>query len=67
MPCISAGLDGSCGHCGASGLALAVLAGDPDSFSRVDLSRPAAALRKEFPLFPVREWEVACLVCSSKS
>ncbi|GAB4814761.1 hypothetical protein N2152v2_001807 [Parachlorella kessleri] len=41
-------------------------AGDPDSFSRVDLSRPAKQLQREFPLFPGKAAAMVCDVSAGQ-
>lgn len=52
--------DSRCGAADEGSQHVAGTAGDPDSFSKVDISRPEAQLRKEFPLFP---GAAAALVC----
>jgi hypothetical protein len=44
-------------------LPAAAAAGDPESFSRLDLSLPDSELRRRFPLFPVRG-SAAAAICS---
>lgn len=40
----------------------AAAAGDPESFSRLDLGLSDAELKRRFPLFPVRTWRGACTI-----